>query len=30
LWLVVVCGRYEYFVDAYGRVAHMNVAEVRS
>lgn len=30
LWLVVVCGRYEYFVDAYGRVAHVNVAGAAS
>lgn len=24
LWLVVTCGGYEYFVDAYGRLAHRN------
>jgi len=24
LWLVVTCGGHEYFVDAYGRVAHVN------
>lgn len=24
LWLVVTCGRYEYFVDPYGRLAHSN------
>jgi len=24
LWLVVTCGDYEYFVDAYGRLAHRN------
>ncbi|MEI4231885.1 hypothetical protein [Roseovarius sp. D22-M7] len=24
LWLVVTCGRYEYFVDPYGRLAHRN------
>ena len=30
LWLVVGCGHYEYFVDAYGRVAHVNVAGAAS
>ncbi|MGI3210507.1 hypothetical protein ACROSR_05255 [Roseovarius tibetensis] len=24
LWLVVTCGHHEYFVDAYGRLAHTN------
>jgi len=24
LWLVVACGDYEYFVDAYGRLVHRN------
>jgi hypothetical protein len=28
LWLVVVCGRFEYFVDAYGRLVHVNAPEV--
>lgn len=35
LWLVVACdlrggSRYEYFVDAYGRLAHANRVEGRS
>jgi len=30
LWLVVTCGRYEYFVDPYGRVAHRNAPEPAS
>lgn len=30
LWLVVACGQYEYFVDAYGRVAHVNAPEAAS
>jgi len=24
LWLVVICGGYEYFVDVYGRLVHVN------
>jgi hypothetical protein len=27
LWLVVTCGGHEYFVDAYGRVTHVNAPE---
>ena len=30
LWLVVTCGRYEYFVDSYGRLAHSNAPEPAS
>lgn len=30
LWLVVVCGHYEYFVDAYGRLVHVNGPEASS
>lgn len=30
LWLVVICGRFEYFVDAYGRLAHVNTPEAAS
>jgi len=30
LWLVVVCGPYEYFVDPYGRLAHRNGQEPAS
>lgn len=30
LWLVVICGRYEYFVDAYGRLVHLNAPDVSS
>ena len=30
LWLVVACGDYEYFVDAYGRLVHRNAPGVAS
>lgn len=30
LWLVVTCGAYEYFVDAYGRLVHRNLPGVAS
>ncbi|WP_297774772.1 hypothetical protein [uncultured Roseovarius sp.] len=30
LWLVVACGDYEYFVDAYGRLVHRNAPKVAS
>ncbi|KJS42158.1 MAG: hypothetical protein VR71_15975 [Roseovarius sp. BRH_c41] len=30
LWLVVACGPYEYFVDAYGRLVHVNAPEAAS
>lgn len=30
LWLVVTCGEYAYFVDAYGRLVHRNAPEAGS
>lgn len=30
LWLVVTCAGHEYFVDAHGRVAHVNAAGTAS
>lgn len=30
LWLIVICGEFEYFVDGYGRLVHVNAPEAAS